>query len=187
MVQERAFPAQHHEHLLALLRDIERNPLRAGLVERAGAWPWLSLHPDSPHANKGRRGRRRGPQGPQDMGPQGRAAGHGAAGHAWGAAGHAWGAEGPQGAAGHALPGPQDVHCHNSDHLLRLLLWLRNRLRGSLALVRTLARSPHLSWGRWRRMPPVGVGATKKLDSDPRELRPPHSASAKLRGRSQHP
>jgi putative transposase len=27
-----------------LLRDIERNPLRAGLVERAEDWPWSSLH-----------------------------------------------------------------------------------------------------------------------------------------------
>ncbi len=39
----KAFPAQEDEHLLAVLRYIERNPLRAGLVERAEAWPWSSL------------------------------------------------------------------------------------------------------------------------------------------------
>jgi putative transposase len=35
----KAFPAQEDEHLLVVLRYIERNPLRAGLVERAEAWP----------------------------------------------------------------------------------------------------------------------------------------------------
>jgi putative transposase len=32
------------EHLLTVLRYVERNPLRAGLVERAEKWRWSSLH-----------------------------------------------------------------------------------------------------------------------------------------------
>jgi putative transposase len=40
----KAFPVQDDEHLLAVLRYIERNPLRAGLVRRAERWPWSSLH-----------------------------------------------------------------------------------------------------------------------------------------------
>jgi putative transposase len=39
----KAFPIEQDEHLLTVLRYIERNPLRAGLVERAEAWPWSSL------------------------------------------------------------------------------------------------------------------------------------------------
>ncbi len=39
----KAFPIQRDEHLLAVLRYVERNPLRAGLVERAEDWPWSSL------------------------------------------------------------------------------------------------------------------------------------------------
>jgi putative transposase len=39
----KAFPIQDDEHLLTVLRYIERNPLRAGLVERAEDWPWSSL------------------------------------------------------------------------------------------------------------------------------------------------
>src|SRR5207244_4348221 len=38
----RAFPIQEDDHLLAILRYIERNPVRAGLVERAEDWPWSS-------------------------------------------------------------------------------------------------------------------------------------------------
>ena len=34
----KGFPAEEDEHLLTMLRYIERNPLRAGLVERAEAW-----------------------------------------------------------------------------------------------------------------------------------------------------
>ncbi len=43
--QERfkAFPVEQDEHLLTVLRYIERNPLRAGLVKRAEDWPWSSL------------------------------------------------------------------------------------------------------------------------------------------------
>jgi putative transposase len=39
----KSFPVQADEHLLTVLRYVERNPLRAGLVERAEAWPWSSL------------------------------------------------------------------------------------------------------------------------------------------------
>jgi putative transposase len=38
-----AFPTQEDEPLLRVLRSIERNPLRAGLVEPAEAWRWSSL------------------------------------------------------------------------------------------------------------------------------------------------
>jgi putative transposase len=39
----KAFPIQADEHLLTVLRYVERNPLRAGMVERADAWRWSSL------------------------------------------------------------------------------------------------------------------------------------------------
>lgn len=39
----KAFPIERDEHLLTVLRYVERNPLRAGLVRRAEAWPWSSL------------------------------------------------------------------------------------------------------------------------------------------------
>jgi putative transposase len=39
----KAFPIQEDEHLLSIMRYIERNPLRAGLVGRAEEWPWSSL------------------------------------------------------------------------------------------------------------------------------------------------
>ena len=39
----KAFPVAEDEHLLALLRYVERNPLRAGLVRRAEDWAWSSL------------------------------------------------------------------------------------------------------------------------------------------------
>lgn len=39
----KAFPIQEDHHLLTVLRYIERNPLRAGLVARAEDWPWSSL------------------------------------------------------------------------------------------------------------------------------------------------
>jgi len=41
----KAFPVQDDGHLLAVLRYVERNPLRAGLVAKAEDWPWSSLHP----------------------------------------------------------------------------------------------------------------------------------------------
>jgi putative transposase len=39
----KAFPIQRDEHLLTVMRYVERNPLRAGLVKKAQAWPWSSL------------------------------------------------------------------------------------------------------------------------------------------------
>jgi putative transposase len=36
-------PVQHDEHLLTLIRYVERNALRANLVETPEAWPWGSL------------------------------------------------------------------------------------------------------------------------------------------------
>ena len=39
----KAFPIQEDEHLLTVLRYIECNPLRAGLVKRAEDWRWSSL------------------------------------------------------------------------------------------------------------------------------------------------
>ena len=39
----RSFPIAKDAHLLTVLRYVERNPLRAGLVESAGDWPWSSL------------------------------------------------------------------------------------------------------------------------------------------------
>ncbi len=39
----KAFPIQHDGHLLTVIRYVERNALRAGLVERAEQWPWGSL------------------------------------------------------------------------------------------------------------------------------------------------
>jgi putative transposase len=39
----KAFPIQQDEHLLAVLRYVERNALRANLVKRAQDWTWCSL------------------------------------------------------------------------------------------------------------------------------------------------
>jgi putative transposase len=39
----KAFPIQQDEHLLTVMRYIERNPLRARLVRRAEYWRWSSL------------------------------------------------------------------------------------------------------------------------------------------------
>ena len=39
----KSFPVEGDDHLWVVLRYIERNPLRAKLVERAQAWPWSSL------------------------------------------------------------------------------------------------------------------------------------------------
>jgi putative transposase len=43
----KAFPIQEDDHLRVVLRYVERNPLRAGLVGRAEDWPWSSLRPAS--------------------------------------------------------------------------------------------------------------------------------------------
>jgi putative transposase len=40
----KAFPCQDGTHLLTLLRYVERNALRAGLVSRADLWPYGSLY-----------------------------------------------------------------------------------------------------------------------------------------------
>jgi putative transposase len=39
----KSFPVEEDEHLLVVLRYVERNPLRAGLVQRAEDWRWGSL------------------------------------------------------------------------------------------------------------------------------------------------
>ena len=39
----KAFPVQQDEHLYAVLRYVERNALRAGLVKKAEDWRWSSL------------------------------------------------------------------------------------------------------------------------------------------------
>jgi putative transposase len=39
----KAFPVQGGRHLLRVMRYVEANPLRAGLVPRAEQWPWSSL------------------------------------------------------------------------------------------------------------------------------------------------
>jgi putative transposase len=39
----KAFPIEEDDHLLTVLRYVERNPLRAGLVIRAEDWQWSSL------------------------------------------------------------------------------------------------------------------------------------------------
>ncbi len=39
----KSFPVQSDEHFLTVARYVERNALRAGLVERAEEWRWCSL------------------------------------------------------------------------------------------------------------------------------------------------
>jgi putative transposase len=39
----KSFPVESDEHLYTVLRYVERNPLRANLVERAQDWRWSSL------------------------------------------------------------------------------------------------------------------------------------------------
>jgi putative transposase len=39
----KSFPIQEDQHLLTVLRYVERNPLRAGLVAAAARWRWSSL------------------------------------------------------------------------------------------------------------------------------------------------
>ncbi|WP_029247746.1 transposase [Schlesneria paludicola] len=40
----KSFPVQDDEHFLTVCRYVERNPLRANLVEAAEDWRWSSLH-----------------------------------------------------------------------------------------------------------------------------------------------
>ena len=42
----KAFPIQEDEHLMSVLRYVERNPLRANMVTAAADWPWSSLGRD---------------------------------------------------------------------------------------------------------------------------------------------
>ena len=39
----KSFPIAQDEHLLTVMRYVERNPLRAGLVQRAEDWQWSSV------------------------------------------------------------------------------------------------------------------------------------------------
>ncbi|MBI3836429.1 MAG: hypothetical protein HY288_00665 [Planctomycetia bacterium] len=39
----KAFPVENDDHFYAVVRYVERNALRAGLVDRAEAWRWSSL------------------------------------------------------------------------------------------------------------------------------------------------
>jgi putative transposase len=39
----KSFPVQSGSHYLTVLRYIEQNPLRAGIVQRSVDWPWSSL------------------------------------------------------------------------------------------------------------------------------------------------
>ncbi len=39
----KAFPIQEDRHLLTVMRYVERNPVRANLVERASDWRWSSI------------------------------------------------------------------------------------------------------------------------------------------------
>ena len=40
----KAFAIEEDQHLLTVLRYVERNPVRAGLIEKAEDWRWSSLH-----------------------------------------------------------------------------------------------------------------------------------------------
>lgn len=52
----KSFPVQEDVHFLAVARYIERNPLRAGLVEKAGDWQWSSLWRRQHLGQEGERG-----------------------------------------------------------------------------------------------------------------------------------
>ena len=60
----RAFPIQSGNHYLTVLRYVERNPLRANLVDRSQDWEWSSLKPTV----------RSGPEGLLSDGPVAKAA-----------------------------------------------------------------------------------------------------------------
>ena len=55
----KAFPVQDDEHYWTVLRYVERNPLRAGMVRRSQEWEWSSLKPSQ----------RSGPEGLLSEGP----------------------------------------------------------------------------------------------------------------------
>ena len=50
----KSFPIQQDEHLLAVLRYVERNPVRAGLCGTAAQWPWGSARHPAWRAGKDR-------------------------------------------------------------------------------------------------------------------------------------
>ena len=50
----KSFPVQGDEHFLSVCRYVERNALRANLVERAEKWRWCSLHRRRPSAVGGK-------------------------------------------------------------------------------------------------------------------------------------
>jgi putative transposase len=65
----KAFPVQRDDaHLLTVLRYVERNPLRAGLVKRAQDWQWSSLRHrlDTPHGDEDEVTPRAHPRSPGD-------------------------------------------------------------------------------------------------------------------------
>ena len=49
----KAFPIQEDEHYLTVLRYVERNPLRANLVDRSQDWEWSSLKPTDRSGSEG--------------------------------------------------------------------------------------------------------------------------------------
>jgi putative transposase len=49
----KALPIEQDAHLLTVMRYVERNALRAGLVDRAEAWPWGSLAWRQPGSYRG--------------------------------------------------------------------------------------------------------------------------------------
>lgn len=64
----KAFPVQDDAHLLDVMRYVERNALRAGLVARAEDWPWGSLQERTSRA-----GRRLLAESPHELPPSWRA------------------------------------------------------------------------------------------------------------------
>ena len=49
----KAFPVQDDEHYFTLLRYVDRNPKRAGLVESSQDWRWSSLNPTARNCPEG--------------------------------------------------------------------------------------------------------------------------------------
>lgn len=49
----KAFPVQDDDHYFTVLRYVERNPLRAGLVGRSQDWEWSSLEPTTRSSPEG--------------------------------------------------------------------------------------------------------------------------------------
>src|SRR5262249_9506962 len=49
----KSFPVQEDDHFYRVCRYVERNALRAGLVQRAEAWPWGSLGRGQTEASEG--------------------------------------------------------------------------------------------------------------------------------------